>query len=154
MPNIASALKTEISRIARKEVKAEVLAIRKSALSHRKEIAELKRRAQALEQLLRRQGADRATKASPSPSSDDQDGGGRRFSAKGLLAHRKRLDLSAAEVGVLLGTSSQTIYNWEQGKARPRSTHLPAIAALRTLGKKDAAAVVAERSVRPAVATS
>ena len=68
-----------------------------------------------------------------------------RFSAKGLLAQRRRLGLSAADCGVLLGTSAQSVYNWEAGKVRPRARHLAAIAALRTLGKKDAAAHVAER---------
>ena len=147
MPNIASALKSEISRIARKEVKAEVLTLRKSAASHRKEIAELKRRAQTLEQLLRRLGQTKTPQPSPAAANDES--GVHRFSAKGLLTHRKRLGLSASEVGVLMGTSSQTIYNWEQGKARPQASHLAAIAALRTLGKKQAAAIVASRMGAP-----
>ena len=46
---------------------------------------------------------------------------------------------------MLLGTSAQSVYNWEAGKVRPRARHLAAIAALRTLGKKDAAAHVAAR---------
>lgn len=148
MPNIASALKSEISRIARKEVKAEVLALRKSSTSQRKEIAELKRRVQTLEQLLRRLAQTKALPPSPA-GANDEIAGAPRFSAKGLLKHRKRLGLSASEVGVLMGTSSQTIYNWEQGKARPQASHLKAIAALRTLGKKQAAAIVASRMGAP-----
>jgi DNA-binding transcriptional regulator YiaG len=148
LPNIAAALKSEISRIARKEVKAEVLALRKSSASQRKEIAELKRRAQTLEQLLRRLGQAKAPPPSPA-AANDETSGVHRFSAKGLLMHRKRLGLSAAEVGVLMGTSSQTIYNWEQGKSRPKASHLAAIAALRTLGKKQAAAIVASRMGAP-----
>ena len=145
MPNIASVLKSEISRIARKEVKAEVLSLRKSATSHRKEIAQLKQRAQTLEKMLRQVGAAKAPATAPVASTDDG-AGPQRFSAKGLLAHRKRLGLSASDVGVLLGTSGQSVYNWEQGKARPRASHLAAIAALRTLGKKDAGAVIAART--------
>ena len=148
MPNIASALKSEISRIARKEVKAEVLALRKSSTAQRKEIAELKRRAQTIEQLLRRLGQTKTPSRSPA-AANDETSGAPRFSAKGLLTHRKRLGLSAAEVGVLMGTSSQTIYNWEQGKARPQASHLAAIAALRTLGKTQAAAIVASRTGAP-----
>ncbi len=145
MPNIASVLKSEISRIARKEVRAEVLALRNSVTSHRKAIAQLKQRAQTLEKMLGLLGRAKATTSSSAASTDESTGAGR-FSAKGLAAHRKRLGLSAAEVGILLGTSGQSIYNWEQGKARPRASHLAAIAALRTLGKKDAAAVVATRA--------
>jgi len=31
-----------------------------------------------------------------------------------------------------------SIYNWEDGKARPRAQHLPAIFALRNLGRREA----------------
>jgi transcriptional regulator with XRE-family HTH domain len=53
-----------------------------------------------------------------------------------MASQRKRLGLSAAECGVLIGASAQSIYNWEEGRARPRVQHLPAIYALRTLGRR------------------
>jgi DNA-binding transcriptional regulator YiaG len=142
MPNIASILKSEISRVARKEVRAEILTLKKSASAHRKEIAALKQRAQALEQALRRLGRSQRAAAEPA-SADDAASGLRRFSAKGLLSLRNRLGLSAAECGALVGASSQSIYNWEQGKARPSAKHLPAISALRAMGKREATARLA-----------
>jgi hypothetical protein len=45
-----------------------------------------------------------------------------------------------------VGTSAQSIYNWEAGKVRPRARHLAAIAALRQLGRKQAAAHLASLS--------
>ena len=50
MPNIASILKSEISRVARKELRGETQALKKSNAQYRTQIAELKRRLQALEQ--------------------------------------------------------------------------------------------------------
>lgn len=142
MPNIASILKSEISRVARKEIRAEVLTTRKTVTAHRKEIAALKQRVLALEQTVRRFG--RGQRAAPESASTEEAGTGlRRFSAKGLLSLRNRLGLSAAECGALVGASSQSIYNWEQGKARPSARHLPAIAALRGMGKRDATAKLA-----------
>ena len=35
--------------------------------------------------------------------------------------------------------SSQSIYNWEEGKVRPQAKHLPAVMALKTLGRNAAA---------------
>jgi DNA-binding transcriptional regulator YiaG len=142
MPNIASALKSEISRIARKEIRAEVEGLKKAAVTYRGEIAALKRRAQSLEQELRQLG-----KVVPkaAPASIDESSQTLRFSAKGLAAQRQRLGLSADAVGLLLGTSGQAVYNWEAGKARPRASHLAAIAALRGLSKSQAAEVVATR---------
>ena len=141
MPNIATLLKNEISRVARKELRGENLALKKALSSHRSDIAALKRRTQALEQQLRR--LSRASAKSAPPPDADTAAGSTRFSAKGLLAQRRRLGLSAAECGLLVGTSAQSIYNWEAGKVRPRARHLAAIAALRTLGKKAAAAHLA-----------
>lgn len=141
MPNIASILKEEIARVARKEVRAEIAALKKSATTHRAEIAALKRRAQALEQQLRR-----VAKAGAKPqaaAADEASTQPLRFRATGLVSQRKRLGLSASECGLLVGASGQSIYNWESGKARPQAKHLAALAALRTMGKKEAAARLA-----------
>ena len=63
-----------------------------------------------------------------------------RFSAKGLQTHRSRLELGAGDFGKLLGVSAQSIYNWEAEKARPRAEQIAKLAALRSLGKREAAA--------------
>ncbi len=60
-----------------------------------------------------------------------------RFSVARMVALRKRLALSAAEAGLLLGVSALTVYNWEKG-TKPRAAHLPAIAGLRALSKAQA----------------
>jgi DNA-binding transcriptional regulator YiaG len=137
MANIASLLKSEISRVARKEVRAETLGLKKIIGVYRAEIAALKKRAQAMEVELRRLSKAHA-KAAPveAPAQPAQK---LRFTAKGLASQRRRLGLSAHECGLLLGTSGQSVYNWEDGKARPRARFLPAIAALRSMGKKNAA---------------
>jgi hypothetical protein len=41
---------------------------------------------------------------------------------------------------VLVGASAFSVYKWEQGEVRPRARYLEAIAALRSVGKKEAAA--------------
>ena len=138
MPNIAAILKNEISRVARKEVRAETVALKKVAATYRSEIAALKRRTHALEQQLRHLNKVRAKHAPPASSNESPDK--LRFSAKGFASLRRRHGLSASDCGLLVGASSQSIYNWEEGKVRPRAKHLPAIAALRTLGKREAKA--------------
>ena len=137
MPNIASILKDEISRVARKAVRVETEGLKKAVIAYRTEIAALKRRAQALEQEVRRLGKSGA-KTAP-PATEELSSRALRFSAKSLASQRRRLGLSAEDCGLLVGASGQSIYNWGSGNARPRDSHLPAIAALRTLGKKAAA---------------
>ncbi len=147
MPNITSILKSEISRVARKELRAETASLKKAVAVQRSEIAALKRRTHALEQELRRLGkATRKpapTAASALAAAAEPASRGLRFSAKGLASQRQRLGLSADDCGRLVGASGQSIYNWEQGKARPQARHLAAIASLRTMGKRDAIARLA-----------
>lgn len=138
MPDIAAILKSEISRVARKEVRVETRSLKKAVVAYRGEIAALKRRTQVLEKDLNRLIKINAKMA---PATDDTvPSDTRRFSAKGLASQRRRLGLSAHDCGLLVGASGQSVYNWEAGNARPRVKHLSAIAALRTLGKKEASA--------------
>ena len=135
MPDLVSVLKAEIGRLARKEVKSETAVLKRAMTGYRRDIAALKRQVAELERRMKQLG--RAPKASPIETADEADG--LRFRAGGFAQHRKRLGLSAAEMGRLLGTSGQSVYKWELGKARPRRSYLPAIAALRKMGKREAA---------------
>jgi DNA-binding transcriptional regulator YiaG len=144
MSNVASALKEEISRVARKEIRRETSSLKKSSTTYRSEIAALKRRVGELERQLRRVGRA-GQSSSPAAANEDSASSATRFSAKSMAAQRKRLGLSAAECGLLIGASSQSIYNWEEGKARPRAQHLPAIFALRHLGRRQANEILETR---------
>lgn len=132
MPNIGTVLKSEISRVARKEVRGETQALKKSIAQYRSQIADLKRRMHALEQQVKRVGRGSAPAAADEPASH------LRFSAKGLAAQRRRLGLSAASVARLLGVSALSVYKWESGKTRPRARQIEAIAGLRGMGKREA----------------
>ena len=136
--DFATVLKAEIARLARKELRAETKALKKAVAGHRSEIAALKRRAQDLEKQLRQR--DRLRQADGRGAGAEPAEGTVRFSAKGLTALRRRLELSAEDLGLLLGVSGQSVYNWESGQVRPRASVLPRIAALRALGKREAAA--------------
>jgi DNA-binding transcriptional regulator YiaG len=151
MANLASALKAEIARVARKEIRAEIESLKKASVNHRTDISALKRRCQALEQELK--NIARATRKNPSevaPVEGETPSRKVRFSSKGLAIQRRRLGLSAHECGLLVGASGQSIYNWEAGSARPRASHLEAIASLRSMGKKQAAARLLELQTTPA----
>jgi DNA-binding XRE family transcriptional regulator len=110
--------------------------------AHRSDIAALRRRAVELERQLR--AAARSTAAAAPAANDESIPEGIRFSAKRLAGHRKRLGLSAGDLGLLLGVSSQTIYNWESGKARPHRKFMPTLVALRSVGKRETLAHLEE----------
>ena len=141
-PTFASMLKSEIARLARKEVRSEVARLKKASSAYRGEIAALKRRLGELESLANRAGRQAARRPAANGAAADADsdaeGPKGRFSAKSMRSQRKRLGLSAAEVGLLVGSSAQSVYNWEDGKTRPQARHMAAIFALRGLGRREA----------------
>lgn len=141
MPNIAAVLKEEIARLARKEIKAETASLRKSSVQYRHDVAQLKRelknaqrRIAVLESELRRSRGNETATA---------DTNGKRFSPRGVRAHREKLGLSAADYGELVGVSGATIYLWETGKARPRESAFARWVEVRGLGKRAALARLA-----------
>ncbi|MDB5872058.1 MAG: transcriptional regulator, family-like protein [Ramlibacter sp.] len=138
MPNIGTVLKEEIARLARKQTRGDTQSLKKSVAQYRAQIADLKRRMQALEQEVKRLGKAAGKAGARAPAAEEP-GGNLRFSAKGLAAQRKRLGLSAASVAKILGVSALSIYKWESGKVRPRAKQIEAIAALRGMGKREAA---------------
>ena len=140
MPNIAAVLKDEIARLARKEVRAQTQEFKKSSAQYRAHIAALRRRVDALERQLKKVGKSGGRAAAAQPEDNGDDGTPRRFSATRLAAQRRKLGLSAADFATLLGVSGQSVYKWEHGEARPRARQLEAIAALRGIGKREAAA--------------
>ena len=58
----------------------------------------------------------------------------------GFAALRKKLGLSATDMGKLIGVSAQSVYHWETGKTKPRASQLSAISAVRKMGKREVAA--------------
>jgi len=150
MPNIATVLKAEITRLARKQLREESDGLKRTLGLQRKEIAALKGRLLALEKVVQRLAKSanappaRTRAVAPQAPVDADAAEGLRFRAAGMASNRKRLGLSAADFGLLVGTTGQSVYSWEAGKSKPRADALRAIAALRHIGKREAEARLAE----------
>jgi len=137
MPNIATVLKQEITRLAAKEVKARTAVTRKASSQHRRDIAELKRQVKDLTgQVAYLAGVERK-RVKTSPASSDA-AEGRRFSSQRLVSHREKLGISAADYAALVGVSGQTVYNWEQGRSRPGERQLAALVGVRGISRREA----------------
>jgi len=137
MPNLQAVLRQEITRIARREARAESESTRKAVARYRREIAELKRGRADLERriaYLEQREAERLT-TGPAKKAPPK---GTRFSNTALRARRERLGLSREEYSQLVGVSASTLYNWESGSTRPGEEHLATLVTLRSLGKRDA----------------
>ena len=139
MANIAAVLKDEIRRLARKEVKSHLVKTRRAAARYRGDIANLKRIVRLQERKLAALQALQAKQPAAEAASEDA-APGSRFSARSVLAQRKRLKLTAAQYAALLGVSAQTVYLWERGKVRPKASQFAALVSARSLGRREAIA--------------
>lgn len=134
MPNIASLLKEEIARVARKEIRAQTEPLKSANAKHRAQIAALRRE---LDSTRRELKALKRPSAKPALEADPAEGKALRFSAERFAGTRSKLGISAREMAELIGVSQLTVYNWERGKSRPRAAQLAKIAGIRKMGKRE-----------------
>lgn len=151
MTTFAESLKKEIARVARKELREELGALRKTSLQQRSEIAALKKQIKDLQVQLNRLGRARAEPVRPTPAAAGARGvvpprgkPGRKvvFTAARLKTQRARLGLTQEQAARLLGVSSLSIWKWESGGAVPRASRVPTILERLALGKREAQALV------------
>ena len=139
MTTLATVLKDEIRRLARKEIKAQISRTAQAVVQYRRDIAKLKRQQREQEKRLRfLESQIRRNLASPPPTAELI--GDSRFTARSVQAQRRRTGLSAVNFAKLAGVSPLTIYNWEHNKSRPRKEQFAALISLRGLGKREAQA--------------
>ncbi len=126
MPNIANVFKAEIARLARKEVRDGSDGVKKAIAEKRAEISVLKQGIQASESLVKKlvKAQDAALRRAPArvaqtPQEVSQTAP--RFRAKGMAANRERLELSAADFGLLVGAAGQSIYAWGVGQGEAKA---------------------------------
>jgi len=137
MSSFVISLRSEIARVARKELKEELLALRKVTTAHRSEIAALKRQVKSLASALKTEtrisrASKRAIEVTDEPARP-----GLRFSPDRLVAIRAKLGVSQAEFGLLVEASYQSVHKWEADKAKPRAAQLRKMAAVAKLGKRE-----------------
>lgn len=147
MTTFSNAFRSEVVRMARKELKPELQGMRKSLTAHRSEIAALKREVKTLASQLKI--AERLNKASAAPvmeKSAPARKGGRKwvFKPEALTAKRVELGLTAKDMARLLQASPLSLSKWESGKTNPRAAQLERIHAVLGLGKRKALALLAE----------
>ena len=103
---------SEIARVARKEIRAELESLKKANSEHRSAIAKLRRELAVLQKQLKQAGRERTTSAKEKTMAERK----HRFSAACLAAHRTKLGLSVSDYGRLVGMSGGTIYLSHPGR--------------------------------------
>ena len=146
MPNIMSALKSEISRLARKEAKQVVAPVKKASANYRGLIAGLRKQIDALqgEVATLRRAAPKAEKVLASKTEPQ---GRFWITGKGVRAMRKKTGLTQAKFSKLVGVSVPTIVNWEKVEGKVdirRKATMARLQELKGKGKREVAEILGE----------
>jgi len=141
MSQLMIVMKDEIRRLARKEVVAVTAGMKKDQTAFRKTVAILRRQIKAHNYTIRQllQVATKQAKMT-AMAPETAEGGKTRITAKGIRALRKKLKLSQAQFGKLIGVSGYTVLKWEHGSGplKFRSRTRRALLSIRGLGIREA----------------
>ncbi|RMA59923.1 helix-turn-helix protein [Acidovorax sp. 100] len=144
MNTFSNAFRTEVVRMARKELKPELQGMRKAITGHRSEIAALKREVKSLTSQLK--AAQRQTKVGGVAAPSDQPKVSRRaareeflFAPVMLTQMRQALEATQLQMAALLAVSPLTYSRWEKGQAHPRTKQLAKIEEVVNMGPAKAA---------------
>lgn len=148
MTTFSESLKKEMSRLAKKEQKGELTALRKAVTAHRSEIAGLKRQVKELVS-AHRALVKGLSRPEVSPSADNKEstaksrpGRKRTFNAEAFAAKRASFGITQGQMAKLVDSSSLSVYKWESGQVNPRAAQLERIFAVMQMGKREARAIL------------
>jgi DNA-binding XRE family transcriptional regulator len=137
MPSLAATLRTEIRRLAAKEVRRALKVVRR-AQRHVKALrlqAQKQRRVLArLERRIARTAGGGSTRGRGVP--------GRPLTPASIRSLRGRLAMSRKQFSELLNVSPGSVFNWESGRIAPRGASRKRLAEVRRMGVRAARARV------------
>ena len=149
MSNIMKELKSEISRLAKKESKAVVAPVKKVNATYRGLIAGLRKQVDSLQKevSILKKAMPKVEKALTTTEPEG------RFwiTGKGIKALRKRLGLTQAGLAKLAGVSGPAVVQWEKksGKIGLRNTTAGRIQEIRGKGKREVAEMLPKEAKEP-----
>lgn len=139
MPSLAATFKSEIRRLAAREVKKalrplrrmqkQIKALRLVSRTQRRNIASVDRRVDRLKARV----ASRRAGAAGSPR-------GRGASPGSVRALRSRMGMSRKQFARVVGVSAGSIFGWESGRTLPRGASLERLRKVRRMGIREARA--------------
>jgi len=137
MGKIETVLRSEVARLARKQVHAACQPLAREVRRLKRVVAELSRTVRPLAGVAREFEARRAEDARSALQAAPSEVERARISPGLIRKLRKRLAISQAELARLMGVSSPAVAFWERGRSRPSEENKSALVALRRLGRRD-----------------
>lgn len=145
MGKLESSLKSEIHRLAKREVRATFLPIRREVWSMKLKLSNLIRNFTVVGRVIKEHAKDyKENKLNLEASPEEVKAS--RLTPDRIQNFRKKLGISQRELGILIGVTIGAVAMWEKGKFRPKGDKKTALVALRKLRKREVKKILMEKA--------
>jgi len=145
MGKMEQTLKSEITRLARKEMRATYPPLARDVRRLKRTVSALRKTVAVLVKLRAELQAER-TAARARLAAAPEEVKVARLSPLLVKKLRRRLGITQGELATLVGVSGSAVGSWEYGKARPEGHNREALVALRKLGRREVRRILAAKA--------
>jgi DNA-binding transcriptional regulator YiaG len=144
MGKMEQTIKSEIIRLAKKQLRATCVPLARDVRRLKRLVRELSKTVRPLKTLGAELEAQRAAELAKLQAAPEEVKAAR-ISPKLIKKLRSKLGVSQGGLAALIGVSAPAVAFWEQGRAKPREQTKAALVALRKLGRRDVKKLLAEK---------
>ena len=144
MGKVESSIKSEILRLAKKQVRGAFLPLKREVWRMRLRLSNLSKNFAFLDRLTREQIRQEESKKLKLEASAEEVKASR-FTPERIRRLREKLGISQRELAILAGVTVGAVGLWEKGKFRPNVNKKAVLVALRKLHKRDLRKILAEK---------
>jgi DNA-binding transcriptional regulator YiaG len=145
MGRVEEAVRSEIMRLVRRELRSVVLPLGKEVRQLKRGMGRLSKSVAGLERVVAAQVRQAEARKDRLEVSEEE-ARTARLSGRLIRALRTRLGISQGQLAVLVGVSAGAVKKWEQGVISPRGQHRATLVALRKLGRRDARRMLEQKT--------
>ncbi len=142
MGKLELTIKSEIQRLAKREIRSTFLPLRREVRTMRLKLSGLSRGILSLSRMTKEL---RLEEVKPKLEATSEEVKASRLTPDRIRGLRKKLGISMRELGVLTGSSLGAVLSWEKGKFKPRGDKKAALVGLRKLRKREVRKMIAEK---------
>jgi DNA-binding transcriptional regulator YiaG len=143
MGKLESIIKSEIQRLAKREIRATFIPLRREVRTMRLKLSTLSK---GINSLSRTEKELHLEEAKPKLEATPEEVKASRITPDRIRRLRTRLGISMRELGILTGATTGAVLSWEKGKFRPKGEKKSALVALRKVRKRDVRKILTEKA--------
>ena len=143
MGKLESTIKSEIQRLAKREIRATFVPLRREVRAMRIRLSSLSKNFSVLNRLAKEQLQKKPKKELEAAPEEVK---ASRITPDRIRRLRNKLGISMRELGILTGVGLSAVQSWERGKFKPRGEKKAALVALRKLRKREVRRILAGKA--------